>query len=60
MQGFTDEVAEGVTPVFTSTTNIVFSVDKYTHNGVEAYLMTTDVDVGPGQFGVYLLHPALD
>ena len=49
--GYTSELTEGQVNPVTSDQNTIESVDRYTYNGIEALLMKTDVDTGPGQIG---------
>jgi len=51
--GYSSELDKGetVNPVFTNTTNTVFSVETQFYNEVEGYTMQTDIDTGRGQLG---------
>jgi len=51
--GYTSQLDNGekIVPAFTNTTNTVLSTYSHFSNGVENYLMDTDVDSDSGQGG---------
>ena len=52
--GFTSQLENGekkTASFVTNTTNTVQSTDSYFSNGVESYVMDTDVDIDSGQGG---------
>ena len=52
--GFTSQLEDGekkTASFVTNTTNTVHSTDSYFSNGVESYVMDTDVDIDSGQGG---------